>query len=94
MAAYVYILASGKNGTLYVGVTNDLIRRVFEHKQGVVQGFTKRHSVKDLVWFEAHESIEAAIHREKRLKKWPRYWKMHLIEKANPSWKDLYEDLG
>jgi len=89
MAYYVYILASEKNGTLYVGVTNDLLRRVYEHKEGVAEGFTKRHSVKRLVYFEIHESIEAAIHREKTLKHWPRDWKLNLVERENPDWRDL-----
>ena len=94
MAAYVYMLASQKNGTLYIGVTNDLVRRVYEHKLAVVDGFTKQYGIKDLVWFEVHDGIETAIRREKRLKKWPRLWKIHLIEKANPAWRDLFEELA
>lgn len=89
MAYYVYILASDRNGTLYVGVTNDLLRRVYEHKEGAAEGFTKRHSVKRLVYFEVHESIEAAIRREKALKHWPRDWKLNLVERDNPDWRDL-----
>ena len=87
---WVYMLASGPNGTLYVGVTNDLVRRVAEHREGVAPGFTHKYGVKRLVWYEAHDSIEAAIRREKRLKKWPREWKVALIERANPLWSDLW----
>ena len=93
MAYYVYILANRKNGTLYVGVTNDLVRRVYEHKEGLAEGFTKHHDVKCLVYFEAHDSVEAAIGREKRLKRWRRDWKISLIERDNPDWVDLYEGL-
>ena len=87
----VYILASQRNGTLYVGVTNDLVRRVWEHRQGEVEGFTKTHEVKRLVYYETFCDITAAIEREKRLKRWRRTWKLELIEKANPTWKDLYD---
>ena len=93
MAFYVYILASERNGTLYVGVTNDLLRRVYEHKEGLADGFSKRHAVKRLVYFESHDSIEAAIGREKKLKHWPRTWKLNLIERDNPDWRDLYAGL-
>jgi putative endonuclease len=86
----VYILASRRNGTLYIGVTSDLARRVWEHKQGFVQGFTREHGVETLVWFELHDSAESAITREKQLKKWNRAWKVRLIEEANPYWNDLY----
>jgi putative endonuclease len=88
---YVYILASKRNGTLYIGVTNDLVRRVHEHKSGLVEGFTKRYGVHSLVYYEQCEDIESAIQREKRLKFWHRKWKIRLIEEANPDWKDLYE---
>jgi putative endonuclease len=88
---YVYILASKRNGTLYIGVTNDLVRRVHEHKSGLVEGFTKRYGVHRLVYYEQCEDIESAIQREKRLKFWHRKWKIRLIEEANPDWKDLYE---
>lgn len=94
MSYYVYILASGPNGTLYIGVTNDLIRRVYEHQSNAVDGFTKRYGVHRLVYFEETENVEAAIHREKRLKKWPRDWKKNLIERANTEWRDLYPDLA
>ena len=87
---YVYILASGRNGTLYVGVTNDLVRRVWEHKQKAVPGFTKRYGVDRLVWFESGNSIEAAIAREKQLKHWNRQWKIDLFKDINPNWDDLY----
>lgn len=90
---YVYILASRRNGTLYTGVTNDLVRRIWEHKQHLVQGFTDRYSVVLLVWYEYHGTIESAILREKRIKKWNRAWKLRLIEEQNPEWKDLYEDI-
>jgi putative endonuclease len=90
---FVYILASGRNGTLYVGVTNDLARRVYEHKNGVVDGFTKRYGVGLLVWYEVYEDIGEAILREKRIKKWNRRWKLRLIEEANPEWRDLYEEV-
>ena len=93
MAFYVYILASRRNGTLYVGMTDDLAKRVWMHKHGVLPGFTKDHGVKLLVWFEAHESRESAFQRERQIKKWNRIWKLELIEKENPGWRDLYEDI-
>ncbi|MBD0271385.1 MAG: GIY-YIG nuclease family protein, partial [Acetobacteraceae bacterium] len=86
---FVYLLASRRNGTLYVGVTNDLVRRVWEHKQKAVPGFTARYGCDRLMWFEAHESAEAAITREKRIKGWRRAWKVELIEKGNPDWVDF-----
>jgi len=88
---YVYILAGKRNGTLYVGVTSDFVKRIWEHKQGLVEGFTKRYGVKDLVYYEVHESSESAITREKQIKKWDRAWKIQLIEKGNPNWDELYE---
>ena len=90
----VYLLASRKNGALYTGVTSDLIKRVHEHREGVVPGFTKKHGIKRLVWFEQHSTMEHAITREKRIKKWLRRWKLELIEKDNLGWRDLAEDLG
>jgi putative endonuclease len=87
------MLASRRNGTLYVGVTSDLARRVWEHKEGFADGFTKEHGVKTLVWFEQHEIAEAAITREKQIKKWNRAWKIELIEKANPYWNDLFSEI-
>ena len=90
---FVYLLCSQKNGTLYVGVTNDLIRRVFEHKNGLADGFTKKYSVKNLAWYEVHEDIEQAIVREKQIKKWNRAWKIDLIQKNNPEWRDLSNEL-
>lgn len=90
---FVYILASKKNGTLYIGVTNDLIRRVYEHKNGLIDGFTKKYNVKNLVYYEIHQEINEAIKREKALKKWLRKWKIELIEKMNPHWKDLYDEI-
>ena len=91
--AYVYILASKRNGTLYIGVTNDLIKRIYEHKHDLVDGFTKRYRVHDLVYFEAHQDIQQAITREKQMKKWNRNWKLRLIEKTNPTWRDLYDEI-
>ena len=90
---YVYILASKRNGTLYIGVTNDIVRRVYEHKNDLIEGFTKKYSVHRLVYFEETSDIESAILREKRLKKWNRKWKLELIEKENPNWEDLYDGL-
>jgi len=89
----VYILASKRNGTLYIGVTSDLVKRVWEHKNKMVEGFTKRYNVHRLVWFEMHESMESAIAREKRLKNWKRKWKLELIESNNPNWLDLYRKI-
>ena len=89
----VYILASKRNGTLYVGVTSDLVKRIWEHKNNMVEGFTKRYMVKQLVWYELHESMESAIMREKRIKNWKRAWKLELIESKNPDWLDLYDTI-
>jgi putative endonuclease len=89
----VYILASKRNGTLYVGVTSDLAKRVWEHKNNMVEGFTKQYKVHELVWYELHESMESAIIREKRLKDWKRAWKLELIESKNPDWLDLYDTI-
>lgn len=86
----VYILASRRNGTLYIGVTSDLVKRVWEHKNDQAEGFTKRYRVHDLVYYELHGDMVAAITREKQLKKWNRAWKIELIEKHNPDWKDLW----
>jgi len=91
---YVYILASQRNGTLYVGVTNDLLRRVSEHRQGLIAGFTAKYGVKSLIWYEHHRDIEQAILREKRIKRWRRAWKLALIERENPQWLDLWENLA
>ncbi len=90
---YVYILTSKRNGTLYIGVTNDLIKRVYEHKNNLIAGFTSKYNVHRLVYFEQYDNIEYAIQREKRLKKWNREWKLALIEKENPNWIDLYLNL-
>jgi putative endonuclease len=90
---YVYILASKRNGTLYVGVTNDLIRRVAEHKSGQSGGFTKRYKVNQLVFYQDTNDVIAAITREKQFKKWKRAWKLKLIEESNPEWRDLYPDI-
>jgi putative endonuclease len=91
---FVYILASKRNGTLYIGLTNDLVRRVYEHKIEVHKGFTKSYHVQMLVYYEVFENIDAAIVREKQLKKWNRQWKLRLIEEHNPKWKDLYNEDG
>jgi len=90
---YVYILASRRNGTLYIGVTNDLIKRVYEHRNDLVEGFTKGHQVHRLVYYEQTNDIRSAITREKQMKKWKRRWKIELIEENNPEWKDLYDEL-
>jgi putative endonuclease len=89
---YVYILANRRYGTLYVGITNNIVRRVFEHRIDLVEGFTKEHQVHHLVWYESHDDVLQAIVREKRIKKWRRDWKVNLIQGINPEWKDLYEE--
>ena len=88
----VYMLASKPNGTLYIGVTSNLVHRVWQHRDNLVEGFTKRYGVHQLVWYEFHETMESAIRKEKALKKWNRTWKMKLIERSNPTWSDLYEE--
>jgi len=92
-AYFVYILASKRNGTLYVGVTSDLYGRIVEHRDGLVPGFTTRHAIKTLVYFEEHHDVDEAIRREKRIKRWRRAWKIELIEGRNPGWRDLWLDL-
>lgn len=89
----VYILAKKRNSTLYTGVTSDLVRRTAEHKSHTIHGFTRDHDLDQLVWFEAHPSMESAIRREKAIKKWRRAWKLALIEKTNPCWKDLFSSI-
>jgi putative endonuclease len=89
----VYILASRKNGTLYTGVTSDLIKRMWEHKNDLVEGFSKRYGVHNLVWYELHADMTSAIEKEKNIKEWKRKWKLNLIEKINPDWRDLYDDI-
>jgi len=86
----VYILASRRNGTLYTGVTSSLAERIWQHKNDVTEGFTKRHGVHLLVWYELYDTMESAIRREKAIKEWKREWKLELIEKTNPTWRDLY----
>ena len=86
----VYIMASKRNGTIYIGLTSNLVKRIWEHKNNMVDGFTKRYNVHQLVWYELHQSMESAIIREKRLKNWKRIWKLKLIESSNPKWQDLY----
>jgi len=90
---YVYILASKRNGTLYVGVTNDLARRISEHRNGINCGFTKKYDIKILIYFETYSDIETAINREKQIKKWNRKWKLQLIESVNKNWTDLYDSI-
>ncbi|MEN6317674.1 MAG: GIY-YIG nuclease family protein [Syntrophaceae bacterium] len=90
---YVYILCSKRNGTLYIGVTSDIIKRVYEHKNNIVDGFSKKYNIHHLVWYELHETVEGAIVREKQIKKWNRQWKLNLIEEDNPEWNDLYETI-
>ena len=94
MQYYIYILASKNNGTLYIGVTSNLIRRIHEHKNGMADGFTKKYFAHNLVYYEVTESAVSAIAREKQLKKWNREWKIRLIEKSNPEWNDLYPSLS
>lgn len=94
MGGWVYMMANKIHGTLYVGVTSDLVRRVWEHREGVVEGFTHSYRVKCLVYFEQHDSISAAIQREKTIKGWPRRWKVELIEQANPRWNDLFDEIA
>ena len=89
----VYILASKKNGTLYTGVTSDLIKRMWEHKNDLVEGFSKRYGVHNLVWYELHADMTSAIEKEKNIKEWKREWKVNLIEKNNPDWRNLYDDI-
>ena len=93
MAYFVYLLASQRNGTLYCGVTSDLIKRTWQHREGLADGFTKQYRVKTLVWFEIHQDIMAAITREKQIKEWKRSWKLELIERSNPTWRDRYPEL-
>ena len=90
---FVYILASQRNGTLYIGVTNDLVKRVYQHKNDLANGFTKKYNIHSLVYFKQYNDIESAIIREKQLKKWNRRWKLELIERENPQWKDLYKSI-
>ena len=94
MARYaVYIVTNKRNGTVYIGVTGDLVRRTWQHRTGAVPGFTKRYGLKRLVWYELHDSIEAAIQREKTMKSWPRQWKRNVIEERNPRWRDLWNEI-
>lgn len=90
---WVYVLASVRNGTLYTGVTSDLVKRIWQHKNDEVEGFTKHYQVHNLVWFERHENAESAITREKQIKEWKRKWKLELIETGNPTWRDLYDEI-
>ncbi|MBK8543455.1 MAG: GIY-YIG nuclease family protein [Caulobacteraceae bacterium] len=93
VGGFVYILASARNGTLYTGSTRDLLARMYEHREGVFHGFTRKHSVTRLVWFETREAVAAAYTRERSIKRWHRDWRLALIEKANPQWRDLYDEI-
>jgi len=90
----VYMMANRRNGTLYTGVTSDLSKRVFEHQEGLLDGFTKQHGCKLLVWYEPHDEMTVAIQREKNIKHWIRRWKIELVEAMNPEWRDLYQDFN
>lgn len=94
MAPAVYLLTSQRNGTLYIGVTSNLIQRIWQHREGLAEGFTKKYGVKTLVWYEQHATMESAIAREKALKKWNRAWKLRLIEETNPQWRDLWPEIN
>jgi len=94
MSYWVYILASKPFGTLYVGVTNDVVRRAYEHREGLLDGFTKQHDVKTLVYYEEHATALEAIQREKNIKHWPRAWKVDLVRELNPEWRDLFEEIA
>jgi putative endonuclease len=94
MSFYVYILASRRNGTLYVGMTDDLVKRIWMHRNGVLSGFTKEYGVKMLVWYEQHDTRAAALMRERQLKRWNRAWKLRITEEMNPTWRDLYDEIS
>lgn len=92
-SGFVYIMASGRNGTIYVGVTSDLPQRIWQHREGIAESFTRQHGCKMLVWFEAHDDLQDARLRELQIKKWKRQWKLRLIEEMNPEWEDLFSTL-
>jgi len=91
---YVYILATGKHGTLYIGLTSNLLKRIWEHKYKVFEGFTEKHDVSELVYFEIYDTFDEAVKREKNMKAWQRAWKIHLIEESNPHWRDIYDEIN
>jgi len=93
-APAVYILASKRRGTLYIGVTSNLVQRIWQHREALVEGFTQRYGIKTLVWFEQHATMESAIGRERAMKKWLRLWKLELVERSNPDWRDLWSDIA
>lgn len=93
LSSHVYIITNKRNGTLYIGVTSDLRKRIFEHKNGIFEGFSKKYGLNFLVWYEGHDDISEAILREKQIKKWERNWKLRIIEEMNPDWKDLFPEL-
>jgi putative endonuclease len=90
---YVYILCNKRNGTLYTGITSNLVKRIYEHKNNLIEGFSQKYNIHSLVWYELHDTAETAITREKQIKTWKRQWKMRLIEKNNPEWNDLYDTI-
>ncbi len=94
MAFFVYIMCNKRNGTLYIGMTDNLVRRTWPHREGLIEGFTSAHGLKTLVWFESHASRETAFVRERQMKKWNRAWKLRLIESQNPEWRDLWEEIA
>jgi len=94
MAFYVYIMTNKRNGTLYIGLTDDLVKRVWQHREGLLPGFTKRYGLKLLAWFEQHESRDSAFQREREMKKWNRAWKLEVVEKQNPGWRDLWPEIA
>jgi putative endonuclease len=93
MSFWVYMLANRRNGTLYIGMSDDLVRRVWQHRNGIIRGFTEKYAVKLLVWYEQHETRESAFQRERQMKKWNRAWKLKLFEEMNPSWHDLFDNV-
>ena len=94
MAFYVYIMCNKRNGTLYIGMTDDLVHRIWQHREGVIEGFTSAYAIKTLVWFESHASRESAFARERQMKKWNRAWKLRRIESDNPEWRDLWDEIA
>jgi putative endonuclease len=94
MGFFVYIVASRRNGTIYTGMTDNLLQRIWQHRNDVFPGFTKQHGVKMLVWYEQHDTRDAALRRERQIKKWNRSWKLQLIERMNPTWRDLYDEIA
>ena len=94
MAFYVYILANKRNGTLYIGMTDDLVKRVWQHRNGIIRGFAQRYGIRMLVWYEQHQTRESAFARERQMKKWNRAWKLEIIKRMNPGWRDLWDEVN